>query len=146
MDRKSARQRQESVEVEIIPPHQDHIPHTNTTVEKTPHHKASSKRKPTKAKTEQIQEQSGTTESWGIIDNSCDYPIPSASKQEQDDKKYCEFCGSLLDEQVGALLAQRRKYCSPRCRSIATGRRTRARLGVRPTRHEISKLNPLYFN
>src|SRR5579862_9616156 len=133
MDRKPTRQRQESIEVEIIPPHASH--HSGsahvTQVEKESQRKSSPKRnkKVVVEKVETIQE-TVTSDEWGILDNSSDYNTLSTSKPEKDDKKYCEFCGALLEEQVGALLAQRRKYCSPRCRSIATGRRTRARLGV----------------
>ncbi len=148
MDRKSSRPRQQSVEVEIIPPqgHQTKgVSVSSSSVEKAAHHRATSK-KVKKAKTETPEVETESSDQCSIIDNSTHYPSNSAKSDKEDDKKYCEFCGSLLEEQFGTLLAQRRKYCSPRCRSIATGRRTRARLGVRPTRHEISKLNPLYFN
>jgi hypothetical protein len=147
MDRKSTRPRQQSVEVEIIPPqgHQTKgVNLSSSSVEKAHHRAASKKNK--KAKNESTQVETESSDQCSIIDNSPDYEAHSTKPDKEDDKKYCEFCGSLLEEQFGTLLAQRRKYCSPRCRSIATGRRTRARLGVRPTRHEISKLNPLYFN
>jgi hypothetical protein len=149
MDRKSTRPRQESIEVEVIPPHAHQNKTTNVTssaVEKPIHRRATSKKTKKTAKLETTQVETDANGQWGIIDNSSDYQVHSTKPDKEDDKKYCEFCGSLLEDQFGALLAQRRKYCSPRCRSIATGRRTRARLGVRPTRHEISKLNPLYFN
>ena len=148
MDRKSTRPHQESVEVEIIPPQGHQAKAISVSgVDKASHRKANAKKaKRQAAKTETLHVEVQSTEQWGIIDNTPDYPARAQKPEKDDDKKYCEFCGSLLEEQYGTLLAQRRKYCSPRCRSIATGRRTRARLGVRPTRHEISKLNPLYFN
>jgi hypothetical protein len=150
MDRKSTRVRQESVEVEIIPPHADHSKTIEVSTQRRETRTPAKSSKRTRKKPEQAPEVNDSLDSndvCSIIDNTTDtVNQDSAKKTQEDDKKYCEFCGALLDEQFGTQLAQRRKYCSPRCRSIATGRRTRARLGVRPTRHEISKLNPLYFN
>jgi len=66
---------------------------------------------------------------------------------EEEKVQYCEFCGAPLSDLFPVGISMRRKYCSPRCRSIATSRRTSARLGIPPTRRSVSRLsNPLYFN
>ena len=68
-------------------------------------------------------------------------------KNNEDDVQYCEFCGVSLEQVFGTKVVLRRKYCSTKCRNIATSRLARARLGVPPPKRSVSKLsNPLYFN
>ncbi|MDH2900554.1 MAG: hypothetical protein PXY39_06240 [archaeon] len=71
----------------------------------------------------------------------------ATKKEDADDVRYCEFCGKNLSELFSPQILVRRKYCSERCRSIATNRLASARLGIPPARRAVSKLsNPLYFN
>lgn len=74
--------------------------------------------------------------------------VVQMQEDDDDDKtQYCEFCGASLTDLFPAGISIRRKYCSARCRSVATSRRTSARLGIPPTRRAVSRLsNPLYFN
>jgi endogenous inhibitor of DNA gyrase (YacG/DUF329 family) len=68
-------------------------------------------------------------------------------KIDDDDVRYCEFCGKVMNDLFSPPMLLRRKYCSERCRSIATNRLASARLGIPPARRSVSKLsNPLYFN
>lgn len=67
--------------------------------------------------------------------------------KKEDDLRYCEFCGKPLNGLFSEAALLRRKYCSEKCRSIATNRLASARLGIPPARRAVSKLsNPLYFN
>jgi endogenous inhibitor of DNA gyrase (YacG/DUF329 family) len=67
--------------------------------------------------------------------------------KDEDKVQYCEFCGTPMTDMFPTGVSMRRKYCSDRCRSIATSRRTSARLGIPPARRSVSRLsNPLYFN
>jgi hypothetical protein len=69
------------------------------------------------------------------------------AEEEDKDIRYCEFCGKILNDLFSPQILARRKYCSERCRSIATSRLASARLGIPPARRAVSKLsNPLYFN
>jgi endogenous inhibitor of DNA gyrase (YacG/DUF329 family) len=71
----------------------------------------------------------------------------TTKKPDDDDTRYCEFCGKNLNDLFSPHVLLRRKYCSERCRSIATNRLASARLGIPPARRAVSKLsNPLYFN
>jgi endogenous inhibitor of DNA gyrase (YacG/DUF329 family) len=68
-------------------------------------------------------------------------------KIDDDNVRYCEFCGKVMNDLFSPHMLLRRKYCSERCRSIATNRLASARLGIPPARRSVSKLsNPLYFN
>jgi hypothetical protein len=149
MSQEASTTEQQTVEVEIIAPPSsnddpDADPRTKVLLRGSRRHVAS-KRSRRSRQTLETEEEQNSSDSESVTDFSTQV-TKNKNQEEEDDKKYCEFCGAPLEEQFGAVAAQRRKYCSAKCRSIATGRRTRARLGVRPTRHEVSKLNPLYFN
>jgi endogenous inhibitor of DNA gyrase (YacG/DUF329 family) len=71
----------------------------------------------------------------------------TTKKLDDDHLRYCEFCGKVMNDLFSPPVLLRRKYCSERCRSIATNRLASARLGIPPARRAVSKLsNPLYFN
>lgn len=68
-------------------------------------------------------------------------------RRKKEEIRYCEFCGTPLDQVLPVGISLRRKYCSEKCRSVATSRRASARLGIPPARRHVSRLSsPLYFN
>ncbi|MFI5420580.1 MAG: hypothetical protein ACHQ1H_06395 [Nitrososphaerales archaeon] len=69
--------------------------------------------------------------------------VRTKRNKEEEEERYCDFCGEKLLGGDAAIFGLRRKYCSKQCQQTASRRRTSARLGI-PSR--VSKLNPLYFD
>ena len=61
----------------------------------------------------------------------------------------CDFCGSVIPADSGALNSERKKYCSKTCQSRASRGRIKARLARPTSKRYAARLkfsDPLYFS